>query len=67
MKNIKEKISGIDWDSLTQSMDEKGFAIVQQLLSSEIIKRKDYNQLEQDVRKAIVLIQKLRALYPAKI
>ena len=38
-----------------------------QLISSEIIKSKDYNRLEQDVRKAMILIGKLRQLYPVKI
>lgn len=38
-----------------------------QLISSEIIKEKDYNRLEQDVRKAMILIGKLRQLYPVKI
>jgi 2-dehydro-3-deoxyphosphogluconate aldolase / (4S)-4-hydroxy-2-oxoglutarate aldolase len=38
-----------------------------QLISSELIKNKDYNKLEQDVREAMILIQKLRKLYPVKI
>ena len=38
-----------------------------QLFSTEIIKNKDYNKLEQDVRAAMVLIQKLRQLYPVRI
>jgi 2-dehydro-3-deoxyphosphogluconate aldolase/(4S)-4-hydroxy-2-oxoglutarate aldolase len=38
-----------------------------QLISSEIIKNKEYNKLEQDVRNAIVLIQKLKQLYPVKL
>ena len=38
-----------------------------QLFSSEIITSKDYNRLEQDVRNAMILIGKLRQLYPVKI
>ncbi len=35
MKNIKEKISAIDWQTVTEEMNEKGFAVVPNLLSHE--------------------------------
>lgn len=38
-----------------------------QLLKSELINNKDYKQLEQDVRNAVNLVQKLRLLYPVKV
>ncbi|MEI6049183.1 MAG: bifunctional 4-hydroxy-2-oxoglutarate aldolase/2-dehydro-3-deoxy-phosphogluconate aldolase [Bacteroidota bacterium] len=38
-----------------------------QLISSEIIKSKNYSKLEQDVRVAINIIQKLKQLYPVKL
>jgi 2-dehydro-3-deoxyphosphogluconate aldolase/(4S)-4-hydroxy-2-oxoglutarate aldolase len=38
-----------------------------QLFTSEIIKNKDYIKLEQDVRNAMNIIEKLRKLYPVKI
>lgn len=38
-----------------------------QLISPEIIKNKDFSKLEQDVRNAMIIIQKLRQLYPVKI
>jgi 2-dehydro-3-deoxyphosphogluconate aldolase / (4S)-4-hydroxy-2-oxoglutarate aldolase len=38
-----------------------------QLISSEIIKNKEYGKLEDDVRVALSIIQKLRLLYPAKL
>lgn len=38
-----------------------------QLLSAEIIKNKDFAKLEEDVRIAIGIIQKLKQLYPVKL
>jgi len=38
-----------------------------QLIKSELIKAKDYKQIEQDVRDAVKLIRKIREQYPAKI
>lgn len=35
MKNIQEKISGIDWQMVSEQMHEKGLAIVPQILSDE--------------------------------
>lgn len=37
------------------------------LLSSEIIKNKDFNKLEQDVRNAITIIKNFRQLYPVSV
>jgi 2-dehydro-3-deoxyphosphogluconate aldolase/(4S)-4-hydroxy-2-oxoglutarate aldolase len=38
-----------------------------QLISSELIKAKDYIKLEENVRLAMSIIQKLRQLYPVKV
>ena len=38
-----------------------------QLLTSEIIKNKDFGKLEEDVRNALAIIQKLKQLYPVKL
>jgi 2-dehydro-3-deoxyphosphogluconate aldolase / (4S)-4-hydroxy-2-oxoglutarate aldolase len=38
-----------------------------QLLSSEIIKNKDYGKLTEDVHNAMVIIQKLKQLYPVRL
>jgi len=38
-----------------------------QLLSSEIIKNKDFGKLEADVRTALAIIQRLKQLYPVKL
>lgn len=35
MKNIKAKLSAIDWQTITEEMNEKGYAIVPGLLSNE--------------------------------
>jgi hypothetical protein len=35
MKNIKEKLSAIDWQTVTEEMNEKGFTLVPNLLSSQ--------------------------------
>lgn len=37
-----------------------------QLLKSDLIKNKDFKKLEQDVHDAVLLVQKLRQLYPVK-
>jgi 2-dehydro-3-deoxyphosphogluconate aldolase/(4S)-4-hydroxy-2-oxoglutarate aldolase len=38
-----------------------------QLLKSDLIKNKDYKQLEEDVRNTVALVQKLRQIYPVKV
>lgn len=38
-----------------------------QLIKSELIKAKDFKKIEQDIRDAVALVQKLRQLYPIKI
>lgn len=38
-----------------------------QLIKAELIKAKNYKQIEQDVRDAVALVQKIRKIYPAKI
>lgn len=38
-----------------------------QLLSNDIIKNKDYAKLEEEVRKALAIILKLKELYPVKL
>jgi 2-dehydro-3-deoxyphosphogluconate aldolase/(4S)-4-hydroxy-2-oxoglutarate aldolase len=38
-----------------------------QLISSELIKSKDFIKLEENVRLAMSIIQKLRQLYPVKV
>jgi 2-dehydro-3-deoxyphosphogluconate aldolase / (4S)-4-hydroxy-2-oxoglutarate aldolase len=38
-----------------------------QLISSELIKAKDYVKLEENVRLAMSIVQKLRQLYPVKV
>lgn len=38
-----------------------------QLIRSELIKNKDFKQIEVEVRNAVTLVQKLRQLYPVKV
>ena len=38
-----------------------------QLIRSELIKAKDFKQIEQEVRDTVALVQKLRSLYPINI
>jgi 2-dehydro-3-deoxyphosphogluconate aldolase / (4S)-4-hydroxy-2-oxoglutarate aldolase len=38
-----------------------------QLLKADLIKNKDYKQLEQDVKNTVALVNKLRQLYPVKV
>ena len=38
-----------------------------QLIKSELIKAKDFKQIEQDVRDAVALVQKLRQQFPVRI
>lgn len=56
MKNIKEKINSIDWQPLIQSMNEKGYALIPQLLSSETCQQliNDYNKPD-GYRKTIIM------------
>ena len=35
MKNIKERLSVIDWQRVTEEMNENGYAVVSKLLSDE--------------------------------
>ncbi len=35
MENIKAKLLTIDWQTVTEEMNEKGFAVVSNLLSNE--------------------------------
>ena len=37
------------------------------LIRSELIKNKDFEQIEQEVRDTVTLVQKLRQLYPVKV
>jgi len=45
MKTIEEKIAAIDWQMVTAGMNEKGFALVPQLLSNKYCEQliRDYN------------------------
>jgi 2-keto-3-deoxy-6-phosphogluconate aldolase len=38
-----------------------------QLIKSDLIKAKNFEKIEQDVREAVALVQKLRQLYPVRI
>ncbi len=38
-----------------------------QLIKSDLVKAGDFKKIEQDVREAVVLVQRLRKLYPVKI
>ena len=39
MKNIKEKLSDIDWQTITEEMNQKGYGLVPKLLSDENCKQ----------------------------
>ena len=56
MKNIKEKLSGIDWQAITEEMNQKGYAVVPQILSAENCQQliRNYDQPEF-YRKTIVM------------
>lgn len=56
MKNIQSKIASLNWDSITESMHENGFAIIPKLLDNnqcEILKA-DYSNLNL-YRKTVVM------------
>lgn len=46
MNNIIEKLSAINWQTVTEQMNEKGFVVVPKLLSNEDCERLvgNYNQ-----------------------
>ena len=46
MKNIKEKLSGINWQIIAEEMNQKGYAVVPELLTNENCKQliSDYDQ-----------------------
>lgn len=59
MKNIKEKINQTDWQMISQQMDNKGFALIPEMIDSEICQQliKDYDK--PDIyRKTIIMEQK---------
>jgi len=38
-----------------------------QLIKSELVKAKDFKQIEENVREAVALVKRLRQQYPVKI
>jgi len=38
-----------------------------QLIKSDLIKAKNFKQIEQDIRETVALVQRLRQLYPVRI
>ncbi|MBN4081422.1 2OG-Fe(II) oxygenase [Caldithrix abyssi] len=56
MENIKTKLEGFDWQSITESMNDKGSAIIPQLLSKEQCQEliNNYDNLD-DYRKTVVM------------
>ncbi|MEJ7677447.1 MAG: 2OG-Fe(II) oxygenase [Segetibacter sp.] len=56
MKNIKEKISSIDWQTVTQEMHDKGYALVPELLTHDDCKTLIYNyDNPNSYRKTVVM------------
>ncbi len=56
MENLKTKLTEIDWQSITESMHEKGYAIVPKILEDKEIERliKEYNT-ESLYRKTVMM------------
>ncbi len=56
MENLKTKLTEIDWQSITESMHEKGYAIVPKILEDKEIERliKEYNT-ESLYRKTVIM------------
>lgn len=60
MNNIREKISVIDWQRITEQMHEKGFAIVAQFLSEEDCKLLINNYRDENYYRKTITMERYR-------
>ncbi|MEO5783282.1 MAG: 2OG-Fe(II) oxygenase [Ginsengibacter sp.] len=60
MENIKQKIAAIDWQTVTEAMNEKGFAIVSNVLSNEQCKELIQNYNNTDAYRKTVVMERYR-------
>ncbi|PKB18785.1 2OG-Fe(II) oxygenase [Flavobacterium sp. 5] len=60
MEELKNKISTIDWQVITEDMNDKGFAIVSDLLSKEQCNALIYNYMDTNAYRKTVVMERYR-------
>ncbi len=60
MKTIKEKLSGIDWQAITEEMNQKGYAVVPQILSAENCHQLLSNYYEPELYRKTIVMERYR-------
>lgn len=60
MKNIKEKLSVIDWQTITAEMNQKGYAVVPKMLSDENCRQLIYNYDQSKFYRKTIVMERYR-------